>query len=653
MYLRKTSTDMKFKTFIFLCLIIPCYQSTAQSEWQENRSLYSINEEEKAFPLYILYHSVHYDYKFDENNQFICDITFHEIARVSNDKALENKNQIYISMYNTIDLIDVKSRAIAPDGKVTMLDQNNIKEIEDEDTNGYKIFAVEGAAVGGEIEYRYVKRVQASVFKNETIQFTAPVKKLEFSLRCPSFLQYDFHTVNDSSEVINVEKSKDFNYYEVEIMDIPAYVSEGFSAGDPNKKRIDFKLAYNKNVGNRRLNTFSVAGASVYQQVATLSKEEQKAVKSFIQKNGTKSGNAVEKLRKLEEVIKKQYYVEDYGSPDLVEFFSNGYGNERAFVKLFNAILESLEIPHELVVTGDRFKLKFNKDFDSWNYLTDYLFYLPEQKEYFTPHEMLYRYGSVPPEQTAMDGIYVKMEPITDFAFPVTRIDYIPEEPYQKNMNNLDIVIAFDEDLINTKVDATRTYTGLEANIYKYALTRINEDQKQEMLKSLVEYLALDAEINDVKIVEGDLTYSNWDRPFVVNTTFSTESYLEQAGNSLLFKVGDLIGAQSELYQEKERVYEIENQNNRGYLRKIQVNIPDGYKVQNPDDIKIKEQVKEGDRVIYLFDSTYEIKGNKLSIMIDEFYDEIYYPADKFEGFRKVINAAADFNKVTLILKPE
>ncbi|MEL6560007.1 MAG: DUF3857 domain-containing protein [Bacteroidota bacterium] len=644
---------MKFYLLILIGLIGPIFHSIAQSEWQDQRDLYKISEEEKAYPLYLLYKSIHYDYKLDENDQFVCDITFHEIARVGNDKALENRNQIYISMYNTVDLIDVKARAIAPDGKVTMLDQNNIKEIEDEDTDGYKIFAVEGAAVGGEIEYRYVKRVQASVFKNETIQFLAPVKKLEFSLKCPSFLQYDFRTVNDDTEVSSVDKSKEYNYYQAEFDNIPAYVNEGFSAGTPNKKRIDFKLAYNTNAGSRRLNTFSVAGATVYQQVATLSKDEQKAVKSFIQKNGLKSGSAIEKLKKLEDVIKKQFYVEEYGSPDLVEFFKNGYGSTRAFVKLFNAILETLEIRHELVVTGDRFKLKFSKDFDSWNYLSDYLFYLPEVKQYFTPHDMLYRYGSVPPEQTAMDGIYVKMEQITDYEFPVTRIDYIPEEPYQKNMNNLDIEVSFDEDLINTAVDATRTYTGLESSIYKYALSRINEDQKQEMLKSLVEYLAIDAEIDKVKIVEGDLSYGNWEKPFVVNTTFSTESYLEQAGNSLLFKVGDLIGAQSELYQEDERVYEIENQNNRGYVRKILVNIPDGYKVQNADDIKIKKEVKKGDRVIYLFDSNFEIKDNQLSILIDEYYDEIYYPANKFEGFRKVINAAADFNKVTLILKPE
>ncbi|MGB3467646.1 MAG: nuclease domain-containing protein, partial [Cyclobacteriaceae bacterium] len=160
-----------------------------------------------------------------------------------------------------------------------------------------------------------------------------------------------------------------------------------------------------------------------------------------------------------------------------------------------------------------------------------------------------------------------------------------------------------------------------------------------------------DAEIEEVKVVEGATDFRNWQKPFVMSAKFSSQSYLEQAGNSLLFKLGDLIGAQSEMYQEDARRYEIENVYNRGYDRKIVVNIPEGYTIQNPDDIKIKEEVKEGDKTIYLFDADYELNGNQLTVSIDEFYDQIYYPAEKIDDFRKVINAAADFNKVTLIMK--
>ena len=310
-------------------------------------------------------------------------------------------------------------------------------------------------------------------------------------MKCHEFMKYVFRTVNDTTQIVNTDNSEEHNFYKASFEDTPTYVNEGFSAGVPNKKRIDFKLAFNSNMGRRRLNTFSAAGASVYEDISTLSKNEQKVVKTFIQKNGDKSGGAIDKFRKLEDAVKKQFYVEKFASSDLEKFFKNVYGDEKAFVKLFKAILESLEITHEIVVTGDRTKLRFYEGFDSWNYLTDYLFYLPEQNKYLAPHDMFYRYGSVSPEQTAMKGLFIKPEQITDYNYPVTRVAYIPEAPYQDNMNNLDITIDFDDDLINTNVDVKRTYTGTEASIYKYALSRIYEDQKKEMLEGLVEYLAL------------------------------------------------------------------------------------------------------------------------------------------------------------------
>ena len=44
------------------------------------------------------------------------------------------------------------------------------------------------------------------------------------------------------------------------------------------------------------------------------------------------------------------------------------------------------------------------------------------------------------------------------------------------------------------------------------------------------------------------------------------------------------------------------------------------------------------------------LSGNKLIVYSREYYTENDYPADRFESFRKVINAAADFNKKTIIL---
>lgn len=129
--------------------------------------------------------------------------------------------------------------------------------------------------------------------------------------------------------------------------------------------------------------------------------------------------------------------------------------------------------------------------------------------------------------------------------------------------------------------------------------------------------------------------------------------YIESAGDIILFKAGELIGPQSEMYQERDRTMQIVNDFNRGYLRKIKVNIPDGYTIQNPEDLVIKEQVFNDDTLIYNFLSSYTIEGQFLEIEIDEFYDKLYFPVEKFEAFRKVINTAADWNKIVLVLQQQ
>ena len=51
------------------------------------------------------------------------------------------------------------------------------------------------------------------------------------------------------------------------------------------------------------------------------------------------------------------------------------------------------------------------------------------------------------------------------------------------------------------------------------------------------------------------------------------------------------------------------------------------------------------------FHSEYKIEGNKIIITINEFYSQIHYPLSQFEQYRSVVNAAADFNKVAILLQ--
>jgi hypothetical protein len=51
------------------------------------------------------------------------------------------------------------------------------------------------------------------------------------------------------------------------------------------------------------------------------------------------------------------------------------------------------------------------------------------------------------------------------------------------------------------------------------------------------------------------------------------------------------------------------------------------------------------------FISTYKMEGDKLVVVVDEYYNVTKLPMSAYEPFRKVINAAADFNKIKLVLE--
>ncbi len=141
------------------------------------------------------------------------------------------------------------------------------------------------------------------------------------------------------------------------------------------------------------------------------------------------------------------------------------------------------------------------------------------------------------------------------------------------------------------------------------------------------------------------------DYPFKIEGNVAVEGLIEKAGPRYLFKIGLIIGPQMEMYQEKKRKFPAENTYNHSYKRTITFNIPAGYKIANLKDLNMDVVAKKGTERTMEFTSSYTLSGNQLIVKVNEFYNQISIPLSEFEAFRSVINAAADFNKITLILK--
>src|SRR5690606_2526418 len=177
------------------------------------------------------------------------------------------------------------------------------------------------------------------------------------------------------------------------------------------------------------------------------------------------------------------------------------------------------------------------------------------------------------------------------------------------------------------------------------------EDDRKELMEGFAKNINEDITIVKTELLNGDPELFGI-KPIQINVEFTSEAFTEKAGKKYLFKDGELIGKQIQLYQEKARVLPIENEFNRSYFRTINITIPEGYKIANLNDININNSFVKNGLKLLVFKSFYELNDRILKITADEHYRENIIETTNYESYRSVINSAADFNKLVLILEP-
>jgi hypothetical protein len=120
------------------------------------------------------------------------------------------------------------------------------------------------------------------------------------------------------------------------------------------------------------------------------------------------------------------------------------------------------------------------------------------------------------------------------------------------------------------------------------------------------------------------------------------------AGNNYLFKIGKVIGTQQDLYDKDKRSSDIDLAYLNTINRTIEFTIPEGYSIKNLEDLNL---FAEDSLKTLGFSSSYVKKGSMVSVIIKEYYNQIFYDQSQYDEFRKVINTVADFNKITLLLE--
>jgi hypothetical protein len=632
----------------------PFYESY---DWEENPS-YSV-EEGTAEEIIAIKEKVVTEFYFQKND-LVEYFLEHKILWLNSDDVIEEYNKIYLPFSSQAELQVNKARVITPKGKRINLDKSKILTAKDEETGKtYKYFALEGVTKGSFIEYMYVvKRPPSYMGKRSYLQSYYNKNKVEFDLFSPSNLVFKFKSFNKLPEAVKDTLSTQKLHWELHLENLKKLESEYQSPYNASRGFIVYKLDENTASNVSDIVSYSKVSQNIYSfYYPEYSKKTINLVSSFIKElNLVENADQETIIRRLDFYIKTNIFSQDISSKELEDLdiiLTKKVANESGVLKLYVALLRTLKIKHEIVLTSDRKQLKFDKEFEANNFLTDFLIYFPKAKNYLSPNDSGTRYGFPKPYTMDNYGLFIKEVILGDYKSAVGRIKYIKPVKTQETIDIMNVTVAFNKDnLTENIVHFDRAFSGYYAMNIQPFMDLIKGEKKDELVDNFIENITKDLEINNRKIVNGDSELFGV-KPLQFIVDFTSEAFVEKAGRKYLFKLGDLIGQQIQLYQEKKRVLPLEEKFHRSYYRTLTIHIPEGYKVTNLRDINIDNSYSIDGKELFSFKSFYKLKGNKLTVTADEHYNENIIKVPLYEEYRTVINSAADFNKIVLLLEKQ
>lgn len=651
---------MNFRASLLFLLFVVLYTQNSKADnillfehknyiWHNYRNLSLLTEFENREPAIILKDKHIIEYVYDKDNSLKMVETVHKIIKVNTIESLLLFNKVYIHMDNVLNIIVLKARFINKLGVITELDSNNLKEIENMGGESYKIFAIEGAEVGGEIEYFYTLQKKVNLYGREILQTNKLAKEVEFELIAPNNLVFEAKSYNGLPQVIlNTQKYAKKSVWQLNLSMIPALQTQNFSTYAASLMRIDFKLSHYAEKPEYKVFTWTNAAQLIAKKVYDFGLQNPKNLQPILDAVAEVTKNCkttTSKIIAIEEFIKTNIRLEPNSlHENLSLIFQKKYGNQAAITKLFVFCLQTANIQHELVLTSNRLQAKFDGEFESWCFLEKYLLWFPETNKFLAPNDKAYRYGFVPYQYTENQGLFI------DFSngFAYTQVKKIPAILAAENTDKAELHLAFDTKNYTMQCEIKASLSGYYAAPLQevYATT----EDEAALWQQVFRYTLADAVVKNV-VFSPTKRQNETTAPLEVSATLYSSILLQKAGDKYLFNIGGLMNTQSKLNVDNQAITEIENDFNKTYQRKITFEIPEGFVVRNLEDLNYSAVLAESEKLTTWFTSTYQLTGNKVEVSISASYGNIHYTGNGYQNFCKVVKAANSFGKTVLVFQ--
>ena len=641
---------MKKKFLMLKILLVVSYfntysQSYLNIDWDSDKTI-SFPSESDLYGIFNNHYVEYFKSKFTEE-VYVYETrhTKTKINKINN--PLDN--EIIISKINVSEIVDVRAKIINKDTIISYSFDEMKKMINsddsDENYNNYKLPNLNEEDI---VEIMYTVKKDFNFNGNKIIEESFPILLSKFILIENNFKSnIKIYNSNNSfvSEIIfDGKKSK-----QIIFNNLNATANEQYSTPIANKIKISYQCYENRDDvsqieywGNLAQN---VSELFFPKKVNKKAKEILKEIKYGYVKipwDELKMANAID------EYIKTNFIISDEDDPklnDIEYILSNKISNDFSIIQVYSSLFKEANIEYEVAISCNRYFLKFDPELFDSNQLREFLIYLPNQEKYISPNRIEYRVSEAPENLLGNYGIFID----NDLDYYFSEITLFDRDFSQIKKN---IKVNIPRNLNKIKIDEIRSFSGYWA-IANRNYIYLSESEKTDFLVDFFTINGLDnKKVRKYNIKNFDISHNTFNTPLEITSTISTSDLIEEKEGLTYLKIGKVIGLQSNLFEEKQRINPIEINFPNSYDYNIKVNIPRGYKIVDYSELnKSKEYISVDGNSTAKFLSKATVNGNILNINIKEYYKELRYNKKRYQEFREVINAAAKFYESSLLLE--
>jgi hypothetical protein len=583
----------------------------------------------------------------------------HITVKIYNDDELNSFKKVSVGK-DLSNLVSWGARSVGKDGKITVYGDQDIKDIEEEDEDedgkkvNYKALVPYALEKGDILEYYFITKKPFYSNGGYYIQSDYTKMNYEFTIAFPSHMEAEVISYNGAPNAIDtIVKSDERRFYYISSKLIPASPKENVAFYKANLQQLQYVVSYNYAYSrNVRLNTIDSYAQNVYNNIVGVDKSALKAIKKL---GGSikiiKEMSTEDKIRTIENYMKDNFYILNYNSDELSDVKSvveSKITNMVGILRIYYALFDQFGINNELAITSDKTELRFDKNLNASNFLDEILFYFPDIDQYIAPRYYAYRLGLTPSFLSNTDAVFLSKVTIGNISNFMADIKQIPGLPMEATGDSLKLDVKVD---INNKVLTGKLRRALSGYIGFGLQANVKGSEAEEKEYLIQQYIGLGSENTNVSNEKfyNDTVVDVFLKPMIMTADISSYEYIRFNEDEIIVNVGKLIGEQSRLEQKEARTQPVDLAYLRHFYRFITVEIPEGYRVKNLQDLNIAvydtdnpASAKAG------FVSTAKQENNKIVIECTEYYNKFHYPVNEFVNYRKVVNAAADFNDIRL-----